>query len=111
MAGHAQLKFVMTECSKTQIRLTRPKWHCKKGHVIQWNSSSVLGLQYTINYRMITAYLCSGMSQFQYERFSEFSNTGTLKSHFMSQTKKISNDQEPIQSDPTFCPQNQKGNN
>ena len=25
--------------------------------------------------------------------------------------KKISNDQELIQSDPTFCPQNQKGNN
>ena len=24
MAGYAQLKFVMTECSKTQIRLTRP---------------------------------------------------------------------------------------
>ena len=23
MAGHAQLKFLMTECSKTQIRLTR----------------------------------------------------------------------------------------
>ena len=27
MAGHAQLKFVMTECSKTQIRLTRPNWY------------------------------------------------------------------------------------
>ena len=28
MAGHAQLKFVMTECSKTQIRLARPiLWH------------------------------------------------------------------------------------
>ena len=27
MAGHAQLKFVMTECSKTQIRLTGPKCH------------------------------------------------------------------------------------
>ena len=26
MAGHAQLKFVMTECSKTQIRLTWPKY-------------------------------------------------------------------------------------
>ena len=26
MAGHAQLKFVMTECSKTQIRLSRPKY-------------------------------------------------------------------------------------
>ena len=32
MAGHAQSKFVMTECSKTQICLTRPRychcWHC-----------------------------------------------------------------------------------
>ena len=27
------------------------------------------------------------------------------------QSKKISNDQERIQSDPTSCPQNQKGNN
>ena len=27
MAGHAQLKFVMTECSKTQIRLTRPNYN------------------------------------------------------------------------------------
>ena len=27
------------------------------------------------------------------------------------QSKKISNDQELIQSDPTFCPINQKGNN
>ena len=26
MAGHAQLKFVITECSKTQNRLTRPNW-------------------------------------------------------------------------------------
>ena len=26
MDGHAQLKFVMTECSKTQIRMTRPIW-------------------------------------------------------------------------------------
>ena len=28
MAGHAQLKCVMTECSKTQIRLTGPIWLC-----------------------------------------------------------------------------------
>ena len=26
-------------------------------------------------------------------------------------SKKLSNDRELIQSDPTFCPQNQKGNN
>ena len=30
---------------------------------------------------------------------------------FKKQSKKISNDQELIQSDPTSCPQNQKGNN
>ena len=29
----------------------------------------------------------------------------------MNDSKKISNDQELIQSDPTSCPQNQKGNN
>ena len=29
MAGHAQLKFVMTECSKTQIRLTRHSYLLK----------------------------------------------------------------------------------
>ena len=28
MAGHALLKFVMTECSKTQIRLTGPMYEC-----------------------------------------------------------------------------------
>ena len=31
--------------------------------------------------------------------------------HFSNQSKKISNDQELIQSDPISCPQNQKGNN
>ena len=29
MAGHAQLKFVMTECSKTQTRLTGLNWYCQ----------------------------------------------------------------------------------
>ena len=29
----------------------------------------------------------------------------------LGQSKKMSNDQELIQSDPTSCPQNQKGNN
>ena len=35
MAGHAQLKFVMTECSKTQIRLTRPIY---LSHLIDFES-------------------------------------------------------------------------
>ena len=33
MAGHAQLKFVMTECSKTQIRLTGLKYESKRGTI------------------------------------------------------------------------------
>ena len=44
------------------------------------------------------------------------SQPGLSKRHIESKTvymesKKISNDQELIQSDPISCPQNQKGNN
>ena len=38
MAGHAQLKFVMTECSKTQIRLT--------GHIFSFTKSSKTALMF-----------------------------------------------------------------
>ena len=34
-----------------------------------------------------------------------------MQEHIDVKSKKISNDQELIQSDPTSCPQNQKGNN
>ena len=34
MAGHTQLKFVMTECSKTQIRLTGLNY-CYQGIILQ----------------------------------------------------------------------------
>ena len=40
MAGHAQLKFVMTECSKTQIRLTGLKWY---SHMIRWQFKNKWG--------------------------------------------------------------------
>ena len=36
MAGHAQLKFVMRECSKTQIRLTGPIYLSKKLFTRSW---------------------------------------------------------------------------
>lgn len=62
------------------------EWHCQNGHLISWNSSSTTGSQYTVNYRIMLAYLCSGMNQIQYERFSEFSNTGTLTEHFRVQS-------------------------
>ena len=38
MAGHAQLKFVMTECSKTQIRLTGPVWSIRCSSAKIWDS-------------------------------------------------------------------------
>ena len=60
------------------------KCHCRNQHIIRWNSSSTLGSQYTINYRMVLAFLCLGMNQAQYERFSEFSKAGTLTSRFMA---------------------------
>ena len=41
MAGHAQLKFVMTECSKTQIRLTGLSCNM---HVTVLNLNQVLNL-------------------------------------------------------------------
>ena len=40
MAGHAQLKFVMTECSKTQIRLTRLT--CLLYNEENWSTDHVL---------------------------------------------------------------------
>ena len=46
MAGHAQLKFVMTECSKTQIRLTGLKCYQK---VLELMTLIVLGSLFTRN--------------------------------------------------------------
>ena len=40
-----------------------------------------------------------------------FAGDDLYKPKAFYQSKKISNDQELIQSDPTSCPQNQKGNN
>ena len=41
----------------------------------------------------------------------DFNLLRTSLGFVIDQNKKISNDQELIQSDPTSCPQNQKGNN
>ena len=40
MAGHAQLKFVITECSKTQIRLTGLTWS-----VLHWCTKCISGIR------------------------------------------------------------------
>ncbi|KAH3711129.1 hypothetical protein DPMN_070629 [Dreissena polymorpha] len=58
------------------------EWTCTDGHVLIWNSSRQLGTQYMVNYRMMLAYLCSGITNIQYERFSEFGDIGVLSHRF-----------------------------
>ena len=54
MAGHAQLKFVMTECSKTQIRLTGLIYYSKfaKDHPLANSIVKYFERMYLINYRL-----------------------------------------------------------
>ena len=60
-------------------------WTCNTGHMVNWESSSVLGKQYTVNYRAMLAYICSGIKQIEYERFSDFLESGTLTDYFRIQ--------------------------
>ena len=62
MAGHAQLEFVMTECSKTQIRLTGPIFLYirvqRKGMWVYlvsqyWTGKQPIGIQVTARGRKI----------------------------------------------------------
>ena len=66
MAGHAQLKFVMTECSKTQIRLTGLIWLYKryiivsKRHVLRhiiWAPSSEFVSSSIPSWQILTAHV------------------------------------------------------
>ena len=48
MAGHAQLKFVMTECSKTQIRLAGLIWSQSANACIEVNKKDELTCQWFV---------------------------------------------------------------
>ena len=59
MAGHAQFKFVMTECSKTQIRLTRPNYFFNiiiKSNCINWAASSEFVSSSIPSWQILTAH-------------------------------------------------------
>ena len=76
MAGHAQLKFVMTECSKTQIRLTRPKYppylfHC---------SATDLSVQKLRNITVVSVSRHGQWSAIDIETTNETGNLVTMKS-------------------------------
>ena len=51
---------------------------CASGHKYNWASSSAMHTNYTANYRLFLAFLCSGMLTNQYERFSQFAEIGTV---------------------------------
>ena len=73
MAGHAQLKFVMTECSKTQIRLTRPIL-CSRRYKLQPNSSiAVQVLSEEENLRLVD---CFSYKWASWENLSYANNNG-----------------------------------
>ena len=48
-------------------------YRCENGHEVKWKSSSVCGDNYKVNYKVIAAYICSGMTAAQYEKFCDFS--------------------------------------
>lgn len=55
---------------------------CQDGHTLHWSSSEAIGNQYEVNYRIMLAYLCSGITPVQYERFADFADVGKLTEHF-----------------------------
>ena len=59
-------------------------FRCSSGHNVEWNSSSKLGGNFTVNYKAMTAYLCSVMSKVAYEKFCNLFDSGMLKDYFRS---------------------------
>ena len=59
MVGHAQLKFVMTECSKTQIRLTGLIFSCVYRNVPKFlnRQAYLTGLIFSCVYRNVPKFL------------------------------------------------------
>ena len=60
MAGHAQLKFVMTECSKTQIRLTGLNYRGESSNIF----NVLLGCTFVAGYQSQMLCKYTNSSQF-----------------------------------------------
>ena len=60
---------------------------CPAGHTVRWSSSEKMGSNYVVNYKMMQAYLCSGITPIQYERLSDFADYGMLSPRFRSQAQ------------------------
>ena len=64
------------EATKQHGHVLSVVYKCSAGHTVQWDSSSRMGSQYTVNCQLVLAYLCSGMLPSKFERFCEFGKLG-----------------------------------
>jgi hypothetical protein len=62
------------------------KMTCDNNHHLQWSSSAAMRTSYTVNYKVMLAYLCSGISSIEYERVSDFADFGKLSEYFRNTT-------------------------
>lgn len=56
---------------------------CAHNHNLQWASSSAMGSSYTVNMRMMLAYMCSGVKPVEYDRISDFADFGKVTDHYL----------------------------
>ena len=90
MAGHAQLKFVMTECSKTQIRLTGLnkllyflKLFCLFCHNIPGRALAIHSRYRCLNKNDEKVYFfragqCAALSSFRVRKNANFTEKGSV---------------------------------
>jgi hypothetical protein len=59
---------------------------CNAGHHVRWASSSTLGNNFSVNYKLILAYICSGISPIEYQRIATFADIGQPTLYFRNKT-------------------------
>ena len=86
MAGHAQLKFVMTECSKTQIRLMRPNFTLDSKFIACYKDKSAVGQAYRSGLCMLNKFISElkmdleyGIIRFCYNMYSVYTKSLFLR--------------------------------
>ena len=58
------------------------KLRCDNYHEIIWESSTSCGENYKVNYKVLTSFICSGLSAVQYEKYCEFSSLNIPNQRF-----------------------------
>jgi hypothetical protein len=59
---------------------------CSIGHHVRWASSSTMGNNFSVNYKLLVAYICSGITPIEYQRISDFADIGQPTQYFRNKT-------------------------